>query len=147
MDSPNSQTEKPLVIGSFVHSIEASPNERMTKLWDKYLALSPWRYRWCRCWNDLKGKNWMALLMDHPEFAEVCDWTKLSGDNWAKLLAKRPEFAEQWDKWSEMDGGDWATLLKAQPHFADRCTKWDEFRDLNWMILLIERPEFATHCD
>lgn len=68
------------------------------ELWDKYLALSPWRYRRCRCWSDLKGKNWMALLMGHPEFAEVCDWSKLNENDWFFLLDERPHFARHCPK-------------------------------------------------
>ena len=106
-----------------------------TDLWQKCLSLSPWRSKRFRSWDDLKGKNWAALLRERPEFSAVCAWSKLSGSDWAELLAKRPQFAEHCNKWGEMDGADWAWLLLKQPRFADR-SDWSKLKGNNWSRLL-----------
>ena len=112
-------------------------------MWNEYLALSPWRSRKLRGWDDLGGGNWAALLARHPGFAVACDWRKLSGADWAELLAERPEFGNRCDRWREMDGTDWAWLLRKRPRFADRCD-WSKLKGNDWRDLLSRRTEAAT---
>lgn len=64
--------------------------------------------------SQLKGVDWVDLILEQKHFADQCDWSKLDADDWCFLLTDNLKYKDHCD-WSLFDDDQWEEIGEQQP--------------------------------
>ena len=84
-------------------------------LWIRAMRFSPQLAAHCRRWNEFTTMEWVKIITDNNQFADIAPLYKFTDTDWYFLLEKQPHLAERCPIIKEIPEMYWSDLLQKHP--------------------------------
>ena len=120
--------------------------------WETLFACYPQSTELSVPWSDFTTKEWVKLLISHPQLADQCSaaepfvpWNSFTPDDWESLIGYHPKFANRCPCFDQFLPKQWTLVLAAHPELEGRGVCFNKFTEENWKDICNRNSDFFTH--